>query len=231
MRAKLTMGIILVILAAAATGGWLFYTQSQFRLVSTIPQKDAGSVAPVIFKFNRDLDRQTANYFTITPAVQGTIQISGGSFTFQPAGNYTLNTTYTAKLSQVVATDGSTLGDQSVTFTVKLLQFNQLSPSEQQAQKDRTDVVERTNPFLAQLPYSTTDFKIDYQLISTDSRDTTPTNVTYTITLYAVLNQPDQIDTYNAELKTYKQEALNWIRSQGTDPNALKIQYSPDVPN
>lgn len=54
------------------------------------------------------------------------------------------------------------------------------------------------------------------------------------IKIFAILNgstnpETDKalLDTYNQELKQYKQESLAWIKSQGIDPNNLRIKWLP----
>lgn len=50
----------------------------------------------------------------------------------------------------------------------------------------------------------------------------------YTITLYAIINNPDQYDMYRDQLKEYKQKALDYLRSQGVDVNTIEVTYEPD---
>lgn len=50
----------------------------------------------------------------------------------------------------------------------------------------------------------------------------------YTITLYAIINNPDQYDMYRDQLKEYKQKALDYLKSKGVDINKAEITYEPD---
>lgn len=50
----------------------------------------------------------------------------------------------------------------------------------------------------------------------------------YVITLYAIINRPDQYDAYLDQLRQYKQEALAYLSDQGLDPTTLTITYEPD---
>lgn len=86
---------------------------------------------------------------------------------------------------------------------------------------DKTDLLERQQPFVQVLPHQTTHYKVDYK--------TSPTGGTISleITLYAILNNASQLPAYQASLKQYKQEALDWIRSQQQDPAAFSITYKP----
>lgn len=65
------------------------------------------------------------------------------------------------------------------------------------------------------LPEHNSRFKINYN------------NGVYEITLYAIINSPSQYEQYKVDLKKYKQESLDWIKSKGVDPNSLKIKWLP----
>lgn len=56
-------------------------------------------------------------------------------------------------------------------------------------------------------------------------------NGDYTVTLYAILNRPDQLASYNEQLTAYGQEALAWIKSKGVDPTQLKLKWLPIRPD
>lgn len=50
----------------------------------------------------------------------------------------------------------------------------------------------------------------------------------YTITLYAIINSPDQSSQYRDQLKEYKQNALDYLSKQGVNTNTAKIKYEPE---
>ncbi len=51
---------------------------------------------------------------------------------------------------------------------------------------------------------------------------------TYTITLYAIINRPDQAQTYRDQLKEYKGYALKYLEDQGVKTSKAKIIYEPE---
>jgi hypothetical protein len=60
-------------------------------------------------------------------------------------------------------------------------------------------------------------------------------NGVFTISLNAILNATvsgppieEQEAQYHQELKQYKQEALDWIKSNGIDLRSLKINWIPE---
>lgn len=50
----------------------------------------------------------------------------------------------------------------------------------------------------------------------------------YVITLYAIINNPNQADMYREQLKEYKQNALQYLTQQGINTNNIPIKYEPD---
>lgn len=69
---------------------------------------------------------------------------------------------------------------------------------------------------IQQLPYETDHFKIEYA------------SGEYTISLYAILNYDYQLEQYNKDLKTYKQEAIDWLAQNNIDYLDLNIIWAPE---
>jgi hypothetical protein len=86
---------------------------------------------------------------------------------------------------------------------------------------DKTDALERTQPLVHVLPHETLHYKIGYRVVGNGDR------LALTVTLNAVLNRADQLGQYQAELKSYKAEALAFLRAQSQDPAAYSIDYDP----
>jgi len=51
---------------------------------------------------------------------------------------------------------------------------------------------------------------------------------TYTITLYAIINRPDQYDYYKDQLREFKQNALDYLRNNNINPDKADIVYEPE---
>lgn len=77
-------------------------------------------------------------------------------------------------------------------------------------------------PIINKLPYENFHFKIDY---SVDSNS----KLSFTITLYAIINRPSQYDEYKQQLQQYKTEALQYLSSNGVDPARFTIKYIPSL--
>ncbi len=220
--------IIVGLLVLVTTGivGFITYRNHQFRLVSSEPIEKGSTVAPVIFTFNRNLDPKTLQAFEIQPYTAGRSQLKDNKFVFEPSDNYHLTQDYTAKLKSVTAADGSTLGEQVIQFKVEFIPLNELSEADRAAQMANTDPLEQQNPFLAKLPHETLEYKIDYELVSGGEGEA---GIILVVELYAIINRPDQRAAYEAQLREYKQKALQWIQLQGIEPNKYPITFIPAV--
>lgn len=68
----------------------------------------------------------------------------------------------------------------------------------------------------------------DYRLITDNSEyKIRELNGAYTITLYAIINNPSQADSYHQQLHDYKQAALNYLTEHGVNVNKVSITYDP----
>ncbi|HWI03050.1 MAG TPA: hypothetical protein VNT52_04375 [Acidimicrobiales bacterium] len=86
--------------------------------------------------------------------------------------------------------------------------------------RQSTDRLEREQPLARSLPHTTSHYAIDYRVAADGSLE-------LTVRLFAVLNNADQLAQYEDQLRTYKAEALGFIRAQGEDPGRYRITYEP----
>jgi uncharacterized membrane protein len=195
-------GLALVVIVV----GLLIYSAVALRVVSTDPQNGAQTdfLKAITIKFNHPLDAKTADRFKLSPAVDGTTSIQGDTLKFTPTAAYAIGTTYTATITSPTAKNGRTGG------TVKL----SFKPTYVEAPKFPQKLVDA-------LPYSTEHFNITYTVNSDKS-------LNVFVELIAILNRPEQRPQYEADLKAYRQEALDYITQHGGDPAKLNILYSPN---
>ena len=74
-------------------------------------------------------------------------------------------------------------------------------------------------PLIDALPRDAPGWRMDYRVEGE--------RLVLTVTLRAVLNRPDQLEAYRADLRAYKAQALEWLRSVGADPGAYPIEWRP----
>jgi hypothetical protein len=91
--------------------------------------------------------------------------------------------------------------------------------SDTQVTKDNDAIIAKY-PFVQYLPYETLDYDIEYHT----NKDLT---VELDVTLKPVTNPADTA-AYKAELQDYQKEATDYMTSNGIDPSAIKVNWSPD---
>lgn len=96
------------------------------------------------------------------------------------------------------------------------------TPSGQISAQKQTDENE-VNKLKDKLPFTTEHFSIRYD-VSTKI---------LAVTLYPILNRPDPQDIakYDADLKIYRQEFLDWLKANHADPEKIAIVYFPNPDN
>ncbi|MEK7599555.1 MAG: hypothetical protein AAB462_00780 [Patescibacteria group bacterium] len=77
-------------------------------------------------------------------------------------------------------------------------------------------------PVIKKLPEYNSRYKIDYALDSNN-------NISFSITLYAIINRPEQYPQYQQQLKQYKAEALKFLTDNKINVQKTPITYTPDV--
>jgi len=91
---------------------------------------------------------------------------------------------------------------------------NSQSEQEIEAQKEQfLDMIYKKYPLLNYLPYESDHFAIDYGPETYGS-----SNYIFYIEIIYSMAEIDQIDAF-------RQQALDWIKSKGTDPNTLNISW------
>lgn len=82
----------------------------------------------------------------------------------------------------------------------------------------------KKNPLSKYVPYYGEHFEINH------NGKTKNGIVGYKITLYVVLNNPNQFEQYKEDYLKYKIEAIEWIKSKGIDYTKLDIEWVPEDP-
>ena len=54
------------------------------------------------------------------------------------------------------------------------------------------------------------------------------TDGSLTITLFAIINRPEQYEEYQQQLKQFKAEALQYLDDNGVNTNTVDISYTPE---
>ena len=83
-----------------------------------------------------------------------------------------------------------------------------------------TDRLEHRHRLAQSLPHATPHYRIDFT-VGADGR------LRLVVTLLAVLNDPRDLAGYQAELRRYKAEALEFIAAHGDDPSSYTVVFLP----
>lgn len=203
---------------------------SLIQVVKVTPQNNEDRVAlngKIIITFQDRLPQEKA-VIKLNPEISGSYEIKSGeknvvltpNSPFKPYTTYTatliledqqflnpentINTSYTWKFQ----TDREAYGEES--FNDEPQEIREFQETMKRASDAFTRRKERL-PFIILLPYATDHFRITISAVSD----------TVTITTYG---------NTRAEHLTYRNEALNWIRSNGGNTQNFSIIYDPASP-
>lgn len=214
------IGAIILILVAM----WLIYSALNFFTLSLTPKpgnQKASVHSNVEIAFNKEVDPKSTQEFKIEPHVTGKLTLNKNKLVFTPSSGLKLRQTYTVSWKAPRALGGQIAKDIHFSFTTAYIDFKDLSASERSKLVERTDRLEEEHPIVSKLPHEDSHYKIEYSVTSDQ-------NLKLKITLYAILNRPDQYQQYKADAKQYKQEALDFLKDNDADPAKYKIEYVPD---
>lgn len=220
------LALLALSLIGVALVAYFAYTYFTFRVVSTEPGKDANVGSSVVFTFNKDLANPQDIKFKVSPNIPGNVTISGRKVTFKPSESYKLNTTYVATIDSITARNGSKLTNIKTTFRPSFVSEADMSEDDRNNLVNQTDKLEKENTILTKLPYTTNEFKVDYDVIQDAEGNET---LILRVTLFAILNRSDQYNTYVAQLNEYKSKSVAWIE-QNSGGKIYSITFTPDIP-
>lgn len=200
--------------------GYLIYLNLGFKVLSTKPtnnKKDVTIYDSIEINFNKDLASIDSQDFTISPYTEGDIEIKNGSFIFNPKGVLESDKDYTVEL-RAASKDGRK-SQVNISFRVIYTDFKDLSEAEQQKGIDQTDRIEEDFPITRKLPYEKVNYAINYEL--GPNRE-----LILKIETFAFIKD-GRVEEYRQNTIKQRQEALDYIKSVGYNPEDYKIEYTP----
>ena len=236
----------LVIIGLVILLGISVVNSAKFRIASTTPNHTnyPSSLSVMDVYFNRDLDKSVLKDRLVKDVSQ-VIKIEFDSkvsvtvydkrlrlvFSQTPlAGSYIIG------LKDINATNGSTL-TVSLPFVVKDIPYDELSKAEKDlynsAAGDQSEGDFDKYPILSELPYMTDDYQIIANIADSDAYPT----LTVTMRFFepgsvAKPATTSERQVYLADLRKYRNEALEWLKSQNINLDDYGIVYSePDLQN
>lgn len=115
------------------------------------------------------------------------------------------NTKYTITLLGIKSKSNQTIKQKKLTFTTSELPLREVDENEY--------------PLQHELPQGNDHFNINTSIVDD--------KVVYKVTIYAILNRPEQEQYYREQLHQYSKEALDWLAERGVDQKKYKIEFDP----
>ncbi|OIP25268.1 hypothetical protein AUK11_00960 [bacterium CG2_30_37_16] len=211
---------LIVIIVLFVIAGLSFYIKFLFtspEVESITPKNEAVNVSineTIIVRFNRRVSKKQLNEFSIICAdikPQGKTIISGNYLKFIPDQEITFlpSTTYKIKITPIssLGRKGKTIES---TFTTAFVSDNRLTSKLKEQMLASTNTLEDGlspgQAVIKLLPYSTSDFSIDYEVLRNGA---------------VILN----IKIKGNDKESSKQKALKWITDSGSELNKFEIRY------
>lgn len=238
MRNQLKIFLPILLLIISAFTIFSVYQSRQFKITQITPNNRSypASLNVINIKFNRNLVTDSQNSFIQTSfpgKSQVTISDTSITILFKKTpipGKYLIT------IENIKAKDGSHL-TKKIPLIVKDIPYKKLTTQEKKLynsfSNDVADEEYYNIPILQDLPYET-----DKYLISgSASEGSTIAKVTITMKFFAPGNNavpaaPEEQAAYINNVRTYRNEALQWIQSKGFNLDDFYLVYSePDIQN
>jgi len=233
--------IIALICTVGAIIAWFAYDMLTFRLKSTSPKNNtevSSELPRVEFTFNKKLkddkliDRIVLLVDGENPSrqIRESMTVQGNKVIIELT-NLDIDTEYEFTITDITAENGKKIAKATLKFRTKYVPFDRLSKADQEAAINEVeDPDTEQDPMYALTPYSTQDYKIEYNELSVNEEN--PGGVTpgdqRIITIHIVLSNADYRSDVNKVIRQRKQQALNYLAGQGINVKDYTVQYTQD---
>lgn len=226
---------IFLVIGLISYGAWKAVSSTHFRLVSAQPSGTLPTSTDTLsFDFNRTLlpaDKQPSDVIKIQPEYKFTLTIHEKTLQIVTEAKQLQGTKFVVSINGLKAENGETLSKE-LSYDVKFVPFNELSKAERQRQVSVVGTPQDQNPLLSQLPYDAIAYKVTYvsddQKFGTASGDWKAEKNNYEVTVTTFALKDGTNDAFIAKHKALREDAKNWIRSLGVDPDKdIRLKYSP----
>lgn len=227
------IGILLVIMLITY-GAFKAVSSTQFRLVSAQPSGTLPtSTDTLTFDFNRTLmplDKQPDDVIKIQPEYKFTTTIRDKSLQIVTEAKQLDGTKFTVTISNLKSEKGETLS-KVLEYKVKFVPFNELPKEERSRQVSVVGTPQDRNPLLSKLPYDAISYRVKYtydaQKFGT-APDWKAEKDNYEVQVETFALKDGTTEAYIAKHKALREDAKNWIRSLGVDPDKdIRLTFVP----
>lgn len=229
----------------------LFLFVKNSGVIKKSPTKTNNIAGPIVIKSNSPVKKDSGSY-KITPSAAGNLQIIDNYIIFWPDhdDSFLIDTDYKAEFKGYETESGKNLGVINLSF--KILKNNDYDKLQKEVLSKYGRLEESGNPLLEKLPYKKDfSFRISYtlnkqpepkynqessgiiELLGTkDNWKEKKSNYIVHIETVVIQTRNQDNQSYIAEVKQARQDALKWIADQGVDPSKdINFDFNPSDEN
>lgn len=237
MLQKYKIPLVILGVALVAFLAYTVFATTKYRITGTTPNNRSypSSLGVMDIYFNRKLDKQAINAVAAKEPgkiVKGSFEGGIRVIAYDDRLSLTFNRTplagkYEISLKDIRSTKGETFS-ANLPLIVKDIPYDKLSKEEKalfdKVAKDAGENDSVKFPLLSKLPYETDKYLINYRFAIGDPAPT----VVITMKFFepgslAVPATPQETQAYQDDIRTYRTQALAWLRSQASD---LETKYT-----
>ncbi len=229
----------IIFIATIGIGYGVFYFLN-FRIVETSPNVDSfpDSLGVLNIKYNHELDEKyIEDSFNKNPQDMvvfsfesiNTIEVSGDTLKIT-IGTTPLPGKYALILNNIKSKNGSLL-NSNIVMTVKKIKYSQLSEAEKKMYNEQASTGETLpdDPIVDVLPHETDKYKISYAFPAEEIEQ--PATINITMKFFepgdiALPATPQERQRYLNDLRTYTNQALDYLRSKNINLNNYILDYT-----
>lgn len=229
----------IILIATIGIGYGIFYFLN-FRIVETSPNVDSfpDSLGVLNIKYNRELDKKyIEDSFNKNPQDVvvfsfesiNTIEVNGDTLKIT-IGTTPLPGKYALILNNIKSKDGSLLSS-NIVMTVKKIKYSQLSEAEKKMYNEQASTGETLpdDPIVDVLPHETDKYKISYAFPAEEIEQ--PATINITMKFFKPGNNAlpataQEKQKYLNDLRTYTNQALDYLRSKNINLNNYILNYT-----
>ena len=229
----------IILIATIGIGYGIFYFLN-FRIVETSPNVDSfpDSLGVLNIKYNRELDNKyIEDSFNKNPQDVAmfsfesinTIEVKGDTLKIT-IGTTPLPGKYALILNNIKSKDGSLL-KSNIVMTVKKIKYSQMSEVEKKMYNEQASSGETLpdDPIVNVLPHETDKYKISYAFPAEGIEE--PATINITMKFFepgdsALPATPQERQRYLNDLRTYTNQALDYLRSKNINLNNYILDYT-----
>ncbi|MEI6581676.1 MAG: hypothetical protein WCN86_02275 [bacterium] len=220
---KIIWGAIILLIASFLV--WVMYIVLVFQVLSITPSQNSkisGGSGQVTFNFNRDLDTiDLGKQMYSSEGLSISAQVDKNKLTLF-ISNINQAKKYQIQLKEIRSKEGNTISYINYQFEGAFVPYGQLSDSEKNRQIKETDKGNLQDPVMGILPKYGDNYAIKYELFGEPSQKGKYIKLNIILLL-------DAQNINNKDLaKQYKNEALDFLKSNNINPNDYVIKYDPD---